>query len=169
MGDDDFEASPGSPRIYELIQDAPKTGSHPKVGAANTIWAWPEVVDFLKIAGQPVPGPWPPHQEQRPDPTVSAAEPTAVAEPAQEAADIARKRGDAAPGVLSYRRGGETAQPAAPAAEESTMTSAERAAYNDREAFQRGGLRPGRGPAGATEEKGVVWKGGSLKDLKPGE
>jgi hypothetical protein len=33
-----------------------------------TIWAWPEVVDMLKIAGQPVPGPWPPHQVPRPDP-----------------------------------------------------------------------------------------------------
>lgn len=163
MGDDEeFEASPGSPRIYELIQDAPKTGSHPKVGAANTIWAWPEVVDFLKIAGQPVPGPWPPHQEQRPDPSVTGAEPTAVAEPAQEAADIARKRGDDA-GAISYRRGGEGAAPA------ESMTAAERLAYNDREAYQRGGLRPGRGPAGGAEEKGVVWKGGSLKDLKPGE
>lgn len=163
MGDDEeFEASPGSPRIYELIQDAPKTGKHPKVGAANTIWAWPEVVDMLKIAGQPVPGPWPPHQEQRPDPSLAAAEPTAVAEPHQEAADIARKRGDESD-AISYRRGGEGAP------DESKMTDAERLAYNDREAYRRGGLRPGRGPASGAEEKGVVWKGGSLKDLRPGE
>jgi hypothetical protein len=25
-------------------------------------------MDYLKVAGQPVAGPWPPHQEPRPDP-----------------------------------------------------------------------------------------------------
>lgn len=54
--------SRGNPRIYELIEGAPKTGKSP------TIWAWPEVIDWFKIAGQPVPGPWPPHQQPRPDP-----------------------------------------------------------------------------------------------------
>lgn len=154
MGDDEeFEASPGSPRIYELIQDAPKTGRHPKVGAANTIWAWPEVVDFFKVAGQPVPGPWPPHQEQRPDPSVSAAEPTAVAEPAQEAADIARKRGDT--GAVSYRPGGATGQGGDSPAPESADD--ERMSYRDLDAFEK------------ARTTGVVWKGGSLKDLKRGE
>jgi len=32
------------------------------------VWAWPQFIDFLKVAGQPVQGPWPPHQEPRPDP-----------------------------------------------------------------------------------------------------
>ncbi len=54
--------SRGNPRLYELIEHAPKTGKSP------TVWAWPELVDYLKIAGQPVAGPWPPHQEPRPDP-----------------------------------------------------------------------------------------------------
>lgn len=166
MGEDEeFVASPGSPRIYELIQDAPKTGSHPKVGAANTIWAWPEVVDFLKVAGQPVPGPWPPHQEQRPDPSVAAAEPTAVAEPAQEAADIARKRGDS--GIMSYRPGGGSTESGAGAA--AAGASEDRTSYRDQDAFKRGGLRPGRGPASGKDPGHVVWKGGSLKDLKRDE
>ncbi len=54
--------SQGNPRLYELIEHAPKTGKSP------TVWAWPELIDYLKVAGQPVPGPWPPHQEPRPDP-----------------------------------------------------------------------------------------------------
>ena len=54
--------SQGNPRLYELIEHAPKTGKSP------TVWAWPELIDYLKIAGQPVAGPWPPHQEPRPDP-----------------------------------------------------------------------------------------------------
>jgi hypothetical protein len=52
--------SKGNPRLYELIEHAPKTGKSP------TVWAWPELIDYLKIAGQPVSGPWPPHQEPRP-------------------------------------------------------------------------------------------------------
>ena len=54
--------SQGNPRLYELVEHAPKTGKSP------TVWAWPELMDYLKIAGQPVAGPWPPHQEPRPDP-----------------------------------------------------------------------------------------------------
>ena len=54
--------SRGNPRLYELIEHAPKTGKSP------TVWAWPELIDYLKVAGQPVAGPWPPHQEPRPDP-----------------------------------------------------------------------------------------------------
>jgi hypothetical protein len=63
-----------NPRLYELIEHAPKTGKSP------TIWAWPEVIDYLKIAGQPVPGPWPPHQQPRPDPEEDSL-PVAVADP----------------------------------------------------------------------------------------
>src|SRR5260370_8899347 len=54
--------SQGSPRLYELVEHVPKTGKSP------TVWAWPELMDYLKIAGQPVAVPWPPHQEPRPDP-----------------------------------------------------------------------------------------------------
>ena len=43
--------SQGNPRLYELIEHAPKTGKSP------TVWAWPELIDYLKIAGQPVAGP----------------------------------------------------------------------------------------------------------------
>lgn len=66
--------SRGNPRIFELIENAPKTGKSP------TIWAWPEVVDWLRVAGQPVPGPWPPHQQARPNPEDESV-PTAVVEP----------------------------------------------------------------------------------------
>ncbi len=68
--------SRGNPRLYELIENAPKTGKSP------TIWAWPEVVDWLRVAGQPVPGPWPPHQRPRPNPEEESL-PEAVVEPAR--------------------------------------------------------------------------------------
>ena len=66
--------SRGNPRLYELIEQAPKTGKSP------TIWAWPEIVDYLKVAGQPVQGPWPPHQQPRPDPSAESL-PVAVPDP----------------------------------------------------------------------------------------
>ncbi len=66
--------SQGNPRLYELVEHAPKTGKSP------TVWAWPELMDYLKIAGQPVAGPWPPHQEPRPDPEEDSL-PVAVADP----------------------------------------------------------------------------------------
>src|SRR6516162_532363 len=66
--------SQGNPRLYELVEHAPKTGKSP------TVWAWPELIDYLKIAGQPVAGPWPPHQEPRPDPEYDSG-PVAVADP----------------------------------------------------------------------------------------
>ena len=69
--------SRGNPRIYELIENRPKEGKSP------TLWAWPEVVDWLRIAGQPVPGPWPPHPQPRPNPEEESL-PVAVAEPAHE-------------------------------------------------------------------------------------
>ncbi|HYN98731.1 MAG TPA: hypothetical protein VEU28_03565 [Actinomycetota bacterium] len=154
MADDDFQASPGSPRIYELIQDAPGKNNQNRVGGDNSVWAWPEVTDFLKIAGQPVPGPWPPHQEARPDPEVGSAVPEAVAEPAQEERDIARKRGDDPNAPLTYRRGGGAAQEEA---RPTTDAQAERLGFRDLDAFEK------------ARTTGVVWKGGSLKDLNPGE
>jgi hypothetical protein len=66
--------SQGNPRLFELVEHAPKTGKSP------TVWAWPELMDFLKIAGQPVSGPWPPHQEPRPDPEEDSF-PVAVPDP----------------------------------------------------------------------------------------
>jgi hypothetical protein len=52
----------GTPRMYSLIENSPKTGKSP------TVWAWPQFTEFLKVAGQPVQGPWPPNQERLPDP-----------------------------------------------------------------------------------------------------
>jgi hypothetical protein len=66
--------SRGNPRLYELVEHSPKTGKSP------TVWAWPELIDYLKIAGQPVQGPWPPNQEPRPDPEEDTL-PVAVADP----------------------------------------------------------------------------------------
>lgn len=71
--------SQGNPRLYELVEHAPKTGKSP------TIWAWPEIIDWLRVAGQPVPGPWPPHQQRRPDPEEESL-PTAVPDPQATAA-----------------------------------------------------------------------------------
>ena len=65
--------SRGNPRIYELIKDAPNTG-------ANSIWAWPQLTEYLKVAGQPVQGPWPPHQEPRADPDAESL-PVAIPDP----------------------------------------------------------------------------------------
>ncbi len=73
--------SSGNPRLYELIEHAPKTGKSP------TVWAWPELIDYLKVAGQPVPGPWPPHQEPRPNPEEDTM-PVAVADTADT--DVAK-------------------------------------------------------------------------------
>jgi len=61
----------GNQRMYELIADSPKEGTSP------TIWAWPQITEYLKVAGQPVQGPWPPHQHPRPDPDADS-EPVAI-------------------------------------------------------------------------------------------
>jgi hypothetical protein len=66
--------SRGNPRLFELVEHTPKTGPSP------TVWAWPQLMDYLKVAGQPVQGPWPPHQEPRPDPEADAM-PVAVPDP----------------------------------------------------------------------------------------
>jgi hypothetical protein len=68
--------SQDNPRFFELIENAPRNES----GKSPSVFAWPELVDFLKVAGQPVAGPWPPHQEPRPDPEEDSL-PVAVAEP----------------------------------------------------------------------------------------
>ena len=41
----------GTPRLFALIENSPKTGDSP------TVWAWPQFTEFLKVAGQPVQGP----------------------------------------------------------------------------------------------------------------
>ncbi len=91
--------SQGNPRMFELIEGAPKTGSSP------TIWAWPQITEYLKIAGQPVAGPWPPHQEPRPDPEEDSL-PVAVAEPARpdESHDAAGGGHRSVPGGLQSPR-----------------------------------------------------------------
>jgi len=66
--------SAANPRLYELIADTPKEGSSP------TVWAWPQLTEYLKVAGQPVQGPWPPHQEAHPDPDPDGL-PRAVPDP----------------------------------------------------------------------------------------
>ena len=76
--------SQGNPRLYELVEHAPKTGKSP------TVWAWPELMDYLKIAGQPVAG------------TVAAA-PGAAAGPGLRVASGGRARPG---GTASGRRGG---------------------------------------------------------------
>jgi len=68
--------SVGNPRLYELIEDTPKEGPGP------TVWAWPAFVEHLKVASQPVQGPWPPHKEKRPDPDPDSL-PRAVADPGE--------------------------------------------------------------------------------------
>ena len=98
--------SQGNPRLYELIEHAPKTGKSP------TVWAWPELIDYLKIAGQPVAGPWPPHQEPRPDPEYDSL-PIAVPDP--EAQRPGRGSGPAATATAT---GGGTDSAAASAGDD---------------------------------------------------
>jgi hypothetical protein len=71
---DESSGRRGNPRLYELIENAPKTGKSP------TVWAFPQLVEYLKVAAQPVQGPWPPHQEPRPDPEAESM-PVAIADP----------------------------------------------------------------------------------------
>ncbi|WP_132425658.1 hypothetical protein [Pseudonocardia endophytica] len=52
----------------------------PTPGASPTIFDFPGMVGFMKVAGQPVAGPWPPHQQPRPDPEDEAG-PVAIVEP----------------------------------------------------------------------------------------
>ena len=66
--------SAGNPRLYELIEGSPQEGDSP------TIWAWPQITEYFKVASQPVQGPWPPHQDPRPDPGADSM-PIAVPDP----------------------------------------------------------------------------------------
>jgi len=65
----------GNRRMAELFKDAPRTGRSP------TVFAFPQLVEYLGVAGQPVQGPWPPHQEPRPDPTDIEGTPVAIPDP----------------------------------------------------------------------------------------
>jgi hypothetical protein len=107
--------SRGNPRLYELVEHAPKTGKSP------TVWAWPELMDYLKIAGQPVPGPWPPHQEPRPDPEEDS-QPVAVADPGPAAAGA--RPASAGAGPASAGAGPASAE-AGPASAEAGPASAD--------------------------------------------
>ena len=69
---------------HELFKDAPKTGKSP------TVFAFPQLVEYLGVAGQPVQGPWPPHQEPRPDPTDIDGTPVAIPDPARPRRPAAR-------------------------------------------------------------------------------
>jgi hypothetical protein len=72
------EGRPGRvPRMAELFGDDPGPDESRK---SPTIFEFPAVVDFMKVAGQPVAGPWPPHQQPRPDPEDEAG-PVAIVEP----------------------------------------------------------------------------------------
>ena len=75
MTDEPESQQPGNRRMAELFKDAPRTGSSP------TVFAFPQLVEFLGVAGQPVQGPWPPHQEPRPDPTDIEGTPVAIPDP----------------------------------------------------------------------------------------
>jgi hypothetical protein len=44
-------------------------------------------MDYLKIAAQPVQGPWPPHQQPRPDPEEDSL-PVAIADPQGDAGPV---------------------------------------------------------------------------------
>jgi hypothetical protein len=92
--------SRGNPRLYELIEHAPKTGKSP------TVWAWPELIDYLKVAGQPVAGPWPPHQQPRPDPEEDSL-PVAVADPESRPAVDSQPPGAAERGTASVTGPGD--------------------------------------------------------------
>jgi hypothetical protein len=69
----------GNPRMYELFESQPDV-KHRQAGKSPTVWTWPALVDFLKVSGQPVQGPWPPHQMPRPDPDYEAG-PVAIPDP----------------------------------------------------------------------------------------
>lgn len=59
---------------------------HAPTPKSPTLRSFPELAGWLKVASQPVAGPWPPHQQPRPDPTDESL-PVAVAEPEPETSD----------------------------------------------------------------------------------
>jgi hypothetical protein len=108
--------SRGNPRLYELVEHSPKEGKSP------TVWAWPELMDYLKIAGQPVSGPWPPHQEPRPDPDYEAG-PVAVPDP--ESVSTTRGAGARAANPTAEQPGDPIPEPLGPDANEAHHGSAD--------------------------------------------
>ena len=79
--------------MAELFKDAPRTGKSP------TVFAFPQLVEYLGVAGQPVQGPWPPHQEPRPNPEadsmpVAIADPEALRNPRDPAANPGAAQGE---------------------------------------------------------------------------
>jgi hypothetical protein len=76
MGIESDGHSRGNPRIWELIEGAPKD----EPGKSPTVFKFTAFTDWLKVAGQPVQGPWPPHQEPRPDPGAESL-PVAIVDP----------------------------------------------------------------------------------------
>ena len=144
--------SRGNPRLYELVENAPKTGKSP------TVWAWPQLIDYLKVAGQPVAGPWPPHQEPRPDPEYDAL-PVAVPDtqpperPARPAA-TPRSSGPApGPDTPPPGAGADTAAAAGRAADEAGPADTGPA---ERPRARRGALTVIR--AGTTLTSGQGWR-----------
>jgi hypothetical protein len=122
---------------------------------------------MLKIAGQPVPGPWPPHQEKRPDPSLEPGEAVAVAEPEQELRDIARKRGDEptpeeSANYARWRKSGERPDYGSAA---SSPGGYGKPALSDAEIAKA--HQQAVGPKDIWRDTKSVWKGGSLKDLDP--
>ena len=89
----------GNPRLAELVKDAPNTGKGPNLVAC------PPLVEYLGVAGQPVQGPWPPHQEPRPDPTDIEGTPVAIPDPASRPAPppTPDAESDSAPGLPDVR------------------------------------------------------------------
>jgi hypothetical protein len=74
MGIETTGHSRGNPRLWEIIENGPKEGASP------TVFAFSEFCDWLKVAGQPVQGPWPPHQQPRPNPDDESG-PVAIVDP----------------------------------------------------------------------------------------
>ncbi|RTL63517.1 MAG: hypothetical protein EKK42_28270 [Pseudonocardiaceae bacterium] len=64
-------------RAFELFENAPRDIP---AGSSPTIWSFPGMVGWLQVAGKPVAGPWPPHQQPRPDPDDEPL-PVAIVEP----------------------------------------------------------------------------------------
>ena len=99
MVEESGRSNAGNPRLAELFKDAPKTGKSP------TVFAFPQLVEYLGVAGQPVQGPWPPHQEPRPDPTDIEGTPVAIPDPASSRPlpPIPDAESDSAPGLPDVR------------------------------------------------------------------
>ena len=135
--------SRGNPRLYELIEHAPKTGKSP------TVWAWPELIDYLKVAGQPVAGPWPPHQQPRPDPEEDSL-PVAVPDPESRPAAVRQEAPDADARTLTRAPrtpGGSYVSVAVPVRGAAVARRGDQPAARRRRLRQGAGRRPEPGSA----------------------